>query len=390
MNVTLFLFGWRRVVTDRAHTAALLDLCLAGGLAISDLVPLPDGGVSFRLRPGAARRLARTCHAKSVPLRVEKGGLPTRVSRLRGRLGLLLGAICATFLFILARQFVWSVRVVGNERIPAGEIRAMLAAQGLEIGSYLPSVRAGEVETGLLLASSDLAWVAVRTDGTVATVQVVEREPEDGKKDRPANLVAARDGQIEGLELYRGQAVVSVGQAVRAGELLVSGVYDSATVGWRYTRASGRVMARTERVLRVEVPLTYEKKVPLKAERRETVLRFFKFSLKFSKNSRNEAPLCDIIEKTTGNDWLGMRELPVSLVRRTYLPYELTTATRSPEEALDLAYAGLERRLADLSPGAQLLGKRIVTEITDTALVLICTVECVENIAVQAEFDVVG
>ena len=100
--------------------------------------------------------------------------------------------------------------------------------------------------------------------------------------------------------------------------------------------------------------------------------------------------MCDIIEKTTGNDLLGMRDLPVSLLRRTYRPYELVPATRSAEEALDLAYAALDRRLADLSAGTQLLGKRIATEITDAALVLVCTVDCVEDIAVQAEFDVVG
>lgn len=390
MNPALFLFGWCRVETDRAHATVLLDLCFTCGVTFSGFRSLPEGGVSFRVGLLAAKRLTRTCRAKNIPLRAEKGGLPFRLFALRGRVGLLLGAVCAVVLFVLSGRFVWSVRVSGNERIPAGEIRAQLAAQGLEVGGYLPAIRPGDVETGVLLSSPELAWVAVRFDGTVAVVQVTEREPEPERPDRPANLIAARDGQIEGMELYRGHAVVGVGQAVRAGELLVSGVYDSATVGCRFTRASGRVLARTERVLRVEVPLSYEKKVPLEGKKSETVLQFFKFSLKFSKNSRNGPPLCDIIEKTTGNDLLGMRDLPVSLLWRTYRPYELVPATRSAEEALDLAYAALDRRLADLSAGTQLLGKRIATEITDAALVLVCTVDCVEDIAVQAEFDVVG
>ncbi len=389
MNLPLFLLGYETLETDRANVEALLNLCLRRGLSVSDFAPTDGGGIRFRIGAISAHRLARDCAREGIPLRRTVGGLPARLLRLGRRAGLVAGLAVAVFLLVLSQKFVWSVRVGGNERLTAGEIRQLLSEQGLEVGSYVPSLRMGEIETRALLLSDDLAWLAIHMDGTVAVVQVVERSPEPAKNDKPANLVAERDGTVEGLELYRGRAMVHIGQPVRAGELLVSGVYDSATVGYRYTRANGRVLARTERVFRVEIPLSYEQKVYGESSRAETVLNFFKFSLKFSKNSRNPAATCDIIETTTGEDWLGMRDLPVSILRRTYLPYTQVTAERSPKEALELAWEELERRLSELSNEVQPVGKRVAASITDTALVLECRLDCVENIAVPMEFEVV-
>ena len=84
-----------------------------------------------------------------------------------------------------------------------------------------------------------------------------------------------------------------------------------------------------------------------------------------------------------------MHDLPVSILRRTYRSYTVRSAERSPEEALEIAYEQLENELSELSPDVQPIGKRVTTTVTDTALILECRFTCVENIAVQSEFDVV-
>ncbi|MBO7274174.1 MAG: sporulation protein YqfD, partial [Clostridia bacterium] len=206
---------------------------------------------------------------------------------------------------------------------------------------------------------------------------------------RPANLVATRDGQIEYFELYRGNAVVKVGQAIKAGELLVSGVYDSQTEGFRWTRAAGRVMARTERTIRVEIPLCYEEKVYADAVLQEIELHFFNFSHKIFKNSRNCAILCDIIEYNYSLGKLGGNRLPLSLTRIEARPYYTVTAERTPDEALELCYLELSQKLSALSGEVQLLQKDIVTEMGERSVVLTCTLVCIENIAAQQEFEII-
>ena len=62
---------------------------------------------------------------------------------------------------------------------------------------------------------------------------------------------------------------------------------------------------------------------------------------------------------------------------------------RTPEQALELAYAQLARELGALSGGTQLLRKDISTTLTEGSLILDCTVLCIEDIAMQVEFEIV-
>ena len=64
----------------------------------------------------------------------------------------------------------------------------------------------------------------------------------------------------------------------KQGELLVSGLYDSQTQGFRYTRAAGRILARTERTVRVEIPLEYVQKCYIDEKIGSITLNFFQKS----------------------------------------------------------------------------------------------------------------
>ncbi len=388
MSLPLFLLGYRWIKIDEAHAAALLNLCLQANLTLSGFETTKEGGIRFRVGLFAGARLIHACKREGLPVQTAIGGVPLLLSRCWRRLGVLAGLLFGIFLLLFSQKFVWSVRVSGNETLTAGQIRETLAAEGLEVGSYLPKLNFTQIETQTLLRAPDLSWIAIYRDGTVIEVQVMERAAIPEKNTRPANLVAARDGQIVELELYRGNALVKSGDPVLAGDLLVSGLYDSQTVGYRYTRAAGRVLARTGRTIRVEIPLSYEEKVYEEPIRGETWLHFFKFSLNFFKNSRKETSSCDIIETTTGKDWLGLHDLPVTLSQTVYLPYTTRTVFRTPNEALDQAFCKLEEELSALSPEIQLLEKRIRTEIGENALILECELTCVENIAVQQDFEV--
>ena len=222
----------------------------------------------------------------------------------------------------------------------------------------------------------------------MAKVQVVERrQPPKDEPVGPANLIAATDGQIEWIELYRGDPVVGVGQGVRRGDLLVSGVYDSSN-GFRYTRAAGKVLARTEHSFCIEIPLSYEEKVYENEKTQEIFLNFFDFSIKIFKSTGNWDTSCDIIEEDNGVSLPGGRNLPVGwkVIRR--LPYTVQTRTRTYEEASALAYEELSHRLASLGEEAELLDKRIAVTLAEDHVILECTVKCIENIAVQAELEI--
>ena len=397
MSIALFLQGNCTVSIPSIHRTAAMNLCMQLGLQYRHFRWCEDGSICFCCSVLSARRFLGICKKKGIDAEILSiTGLPRLLKQLGARAGLIVGVFLAVALMILSGLFVWDVQVSGNETLTEGEVIAELRACGFGVGSYLPALRVREVENRVLMASERIGWLSINMEGTVARVQVIEHVSGEAAGDgdvatskRPANLVATRDGQIEYLELYRGNAVVSVGQAVKAGELLVSGLYDSKTGSFRYTRAAGNVMARTEHTVTVEIPLSYEEKIFKESVLQGIELHFFNFSHKIYENSGNFGALCDIIKYNTYLGRLGNNRLPVSVTRTEVRPYYTEWRERSTEEAVALCYRQLEQELSALSGEVQILQKDIVTEIGESSVVLTCTLTCIENIAVQQEFEII-
>lgn len=391
MNLTLLLGGSVTLRADAENRTQVINICLSEGVTYDLFSWTEDGGIRFRCPIATARRLVRICRARGIGIEwIGANGIPAIAWRLRRRWGLMIGALCAVALVALSGLFVWDISVTGLETMEAREVKDLLAECGFGVGSYLPDVNAGALENRVLIASDRLSWISINLDGTVARVQVIERRvPDDHSSTaKPANLVASRDGQIELIKLYRGEAAVVIGQAVKKGELLASGLRESELTGLHVTRAAGEVLARTEHTFCIEIPLSYRKKCPQDEKIISATLNFFNFSLKIFENSRNETGLCDIIEKDIDPPSFGARPLPASLSLRLAEPYTEEPRTRTPEEALELAYADLDLRIATSLPQVQILDKRVTTEMSDTSVVLYATVVCMENIALVQEFEV--
>lgn len=390
MNLILWLFGYQRLHTDAANAPKMLNFCLEREISFCEFEGEEDGGVSINCPLSSAKRIRGFAASKGFGITVEKtGGLPLLLWQRKKRWGVILGTLLSILLLVISERFVWDVRVFGNEQMTEGEVIAELAACGFGEGSPLKGFYAGELENRVLLNSNRLSWISIHMEGTVAVVQVVERTDRQEEKSKlPANLIATADGQIEGIELYRGDCVVKLGQAVRAGELLVSGVYDSQTQGFRYTRAAGRILARTERTVRVEIPLEYAQKCYTDEKIGAITLNFFQKSMKIYKSTGNDTGACDIIEEVKGLSGLGLLNVPVLLNVQRHRCYEEVTRERTEEEALALAYEELSRQLSEFSSEITLLSKQIETKMTDASVILECRLTCIENIAEQVEFEV--
>lgn len=392
MNPLLLMFGGKEITVGAKDVPAVLNEFLKNSVPVAQFRNGEDGAVRVTMSAPAARRLLREAETRGWEIRVTREfGIPHTLWRYRRRAGLFLGMLLAGILTWTSGRVVWDVRVSGNETVPTAVILDGLRECGLSVGARTDGIHAGELENRFLILSDEISWISVCMDGTVANVQVIENKipPEDPPK-KPANLIAAADGQIEVLQLYHGQSVVKVGQAVRKGDLLVSGIYQSPTMQCRFLRAAGEVLARTEHEFTVEIPLTYEQKDYGAAKRGEVTLSFFDFSLNFFKKTGNQSKPCDIIKEEIRIPSPSWAPVPVYLTVEKRMPYETVFATRSYEDALDEAYGELEKKLASLSGSAQLLRKDVRTTLTETSVVLDCTVLCVENIALTSEFEITG
>ena len=396
-SLPYLLMGFRVLKTDAHHTAPLLELCRRHTVPYEDFRNMPDGGISLRLTLPAARRLESLCTAADLPVRqVGSGGIPRLLSHLFRRPGLLLGGLLGLLLYFMAGRVFWDVRISGNQTVSDHSIRASLAACGLTVGAPIGGFRADETENRVLLLDDRLAWLSVNRKGTVAYVEVREATKEQSENpDTPCDMVASVGGVIEYIELESGNVRVRAGQTVSAGEVLVSGIYDTPQAGLRIEPAEARVFARTTREFQVTIPLSYQEKRYLSSAGEdgdevicEKSVIFFNRHIKFSKKYRKITESCDIIEDEKPWGLLRGVGFPISTRTRWYLPYEIVPASRTYAEAEELAYFELAKYMSALPGGATLLGKTVTVRHSDEALTLTCTLTVIENIAERRIIEV--
>jgi similar to stage IV sporulation protein len=110
-----------------------------------------------------------------------------------------------------------------------------LKNQGVKIfGSN--KIKGKEVANILLSEYPEISWAGVNIKGNKAFVKIVEKSeiPEVYNPEQKYNLVADADGVITTYYLKKGFPVVSKGDTVKKGQLLVSGVTDSSVKNIRY------------------------------------------------------------------------------------------------------------------------------------------------------------
>ena len=390
MNLSYFFLGSIKVFADYDNITPLINLCMHKGIPYSSFRASKDG-VRLKFRPAAFKKVQAEAASRGICYTVERqSGLPFILGKYKYRFGLMLGIVMAIALVFASHQFVWDIKVTGNEKMTSGEVIALLDEYGFSVGSYIRNVNTDKIENRILIDSDKISWMSINIVGTVAEVQVRERAvPESQSVSlKPANLVASKSGIVEEVRIFRGKAMVGAGKYVEKGELLVSGLFDSVQEGFRYTRAAGEIYARTVEEFYIEIPYEYEGKTYTGEGYCNKYLNFFDFSMNISKKGGNEGALYDKIDIVEDCNVFGLLDTPFSLKTEQYLEYETVTVTRTPEEAEELAYFSLECRLAALAEDTVLIKKTVTPMARNDRFILHCTIVLIEDIAQTSEFEV--
>lgn len=176
-------------------------------------------------------------------------------------IALLIGLI---FLFCF-RNVIVKVNIIHENK----EIRELLEEElynhGIKVLRFKKSYKKlNEIRQEILDKYPDkLDWMEFDVKGMVVNVRVEERIITDtSKSDARCDLIATKDGVINNLVVYTGEAVVALNDYVRKGDTLVTGTIKYNEEDKRYTCAKGEVYATTWYEANISVPLkhiSYEK-----------------------------------------------------------------------------------------------------------------------------------
>ena len=179
---------------------------------------------------------------------VDSGGFIEDLLRYKLRTGLLAGFLLSVILLVVMTSFIWKIEISGLNSIPENMLLDSLAENGIFVGALTSGHDFREIRYNILHDYETIAYITVNIRGCKAEVEVDESiVPPELRDTEPCNLFAKRDGQIVFIETYQGLPQVKKYEAVRKGELLVSGVYNSKVIGYRLVHADAEIKARTRR-----------------------------------------------------------------------------------------------------------------------------------------------
>lgn len=332
---------WVRV--EAPFPERVLNLCSARGLAFWDLAWESETTFTCRLSRRDCGRLRRAMKNLEGSLTLVRGeGVPFFLGRFRRRQALVLGlTVCALWVTV-GSFFIWDFTVEGNETVTEEEILRALEKYGIGIGTLGLGLDTEDLRNHVLLEVPELSWITVNISGCRATVQVRERipVPELVSKREPTNVVARRAGLVLEVQALDGAACVLPGSSVTEGQLLISGVEDTETLGARVLTGMGTVEARTWYTLTARLPLTAPVKQYTGEEKTFYSLVIGTRRIKFFSNSGMEAGTYDKITTRDRLTFFGL-PLPLTLERETCRYYEteqaavdITAAEAAAEQAL--------------------------------------------------------
>ncbi|HCC00681.1 MAG TPA: hypothetical protein DEP42_05640 [Ruminococcaceae bacterium] len=314
-------------------------------------------------------------------------GLPAQLKRLKRHLGVFIGIILFLILIVFFSSFVWEVDLEGNKEVPTEQIEGVLSELGLKPGAYALFMQVRYIQNGLLLRVPELAGVTINLHGSTAYVRVRERRyaPDFVPQSQPCNVKATRDGKILKVENEEGKSMIKPGEAVTAGQLLLSGVVDDRDGASRLVHARGSVVAQTSRDLRVSVPLHASVRTETGQQVRRRTLNVFNYgvplyfgALKGDYNRYTETKPLQILQV----------KLPISITTKTYHACMAKQVDYTQAQALKVAKQKMaEEEKSELS-GVKILSRTTENHLDNGTLVFTEHLQCEEDIATEEEIQI--
>ena len=267
----------------------------------------------------------------------------------------LIAVVISLLLTIISPSVVWDVRVIGNELLSESDVTSALEPLGLAVGASWSSIDRSVVEAALLDAYPGISWVNINRRGGVAYVEIIEAAlpPEEDSQMGYCNVVASVDCVISEISVTSGYATVSVGQAVRAGEVLISGVLPDEA-GGGFCRASGSIKGIVDDEISVGVSRSYTKNEYSEGVKSSLTVKILKFSINIFKIYGNSDSKCDIIKNNEKCRLFGKYDIPVWFETEYTMPYTEMTLVRSDAELIAYATESMRQELLSRTEHSEL------------------------------------
>ncbi len=248
-----------------------MNLCSFRGIFIWGLLPV---GNAYEMCIGLKdfKKLKPLLRKTQTRISImEKKGLPFFFFRNRKRKVYFAGAVLCIMLLYLYSGFIWDIHFEGNQARTSETLLVFLESKKVEPGMKKRDVDCEQIVKDLRSAYDDIVWVSASIDGSRLTIQVKENDdiiqskPAEEVQETPKDLVAEKDATIVEIVTRQGVPLVHAGDAVKAGDILVTGrveVQNDAdeVIAYQYHTADADIYGATIQEYQDTMDMVYDKK----------------------------------------------------------------------------------------------------------------------------------
>jgi similar to stage IV sporulation protein len=260
---------------------------------------------------------------------------------------------------------------------------------GVTTGIRSASVDIEDVRNQMMLKLGELSWMSVNINGSHATVTVRERakKPDIYPRGTPMNIIAEKAGLVTRIDTLYGSAQVFPGDTVRQGQLLVSGLIDSAQQGVRLVNAKAQVTARTWTEFNAVTPTgAVGKRYTGRAKTRYAIV-FAGNRVNLHRNTSQPYAMYDKISETSILRISQSVVFPVALVRETYTEYEPVSYQMDESVAEDALRISLEEALRGSVSRGEIISERFSFRAETGMASAVLSAEGIERIDIAKKID---
>lgn len=370
--------GYLLVVIKGYSPERFLNLCSNRKILIWNLKKT-DLGYEFNISLKeylALRPIVRK--TKTLPIIKKRFGFPFYLHRYKKRKVFFIGILLAVILVYIMSLYIWDLEISGQYSHTEEAIVKFLQTNGVYAGKRKDKINCQELEETLRKAYTDIGWVSAEIRGTRLLIKITETNMPKPyvEQTEPCHIVADKDGIVTSIVTRTGTPKVKVGDVVKKGDIIVSGIVDilgdDATVIKKNTVvADADVMIKTFYEYKEEFPLAYGEKVYTNREKKYYSLNILEFSVYFMNPFKNYTSY-DRYDHIVSESNLKLNNnfyLPISWRQISNKEYQLVSKVYSEQEALKEAEDKLDLYVSQLEEcQVNILENQVVFTITEDAM----------------------
>lgn len=389
LRIIKFLQGYVKIRVYGYSPERFLNLCSNHQILIWDLKNCGNAYEMYMSVKGFRKLRPIVRKTKTKVRIIRRCGMPFLLHKYRKRKVFFAGVVfCSIFIYVLS-LYIWDIQFKGNSARTSEVLVQFLEDNNLHHGMLKSNIDCEKVEAMIRNEFDDIIWASVEIKGTRLIVYVQEslkiENMGETTSDEPTDLCATRAGTVERIITRSGTPMVSVGDEVTAGAVLVSGRIEiigdnGEVVNYQYCPSDADIYIRTQYPYSETFSRTYTDKKYVGEPKESYYLKTFsrKWNFEFAKGQ--EGVKCEeVLEEKQLHLWNNFY-LPFYWGNVTKKYYENVDKTYTKEEAKEVASQNLNQFCEDLQKkGVQIIENNVTIHVDENNCVVSGSVVVIEK-----------